>query len=459
MKNKTIKTKINRLLAVTFGMMVLVSSNVTTQAAPSDLGASKTGKSEVENTEIIEKPGYVEELTQKLVSVEPIENISVDGKNYDFVYDDFNRLIEEKSRDSHIVFWYDGQDISKISCPEYDLEFVYTNYYGQNRCEKLVYQKKFFYLKYDNIGNVSEIYDEQGRKVSEYHYINGNPLPQVINYNDCIIGEINPFRYQGWFWDNETCYYYLGEGIFYDPISETFIQNEYKITEYGKKWLEQNTGSKSMGYNEIRFIENTYNAAMSSSGYGASSYSEVTQSQWNNGYRWYDGVSDLEVVARCIWAECTYSSRTNDRIGITAAIMNRKISGNVSARSVVTSPSQFYTVNPPYASLWQNAQTRTAKSKTNVPWQQATMLACVAIYANNTSDIGYFYTIPAGITTQKNFRALDSVSRDYNNGNIKIAGVVRHDIAIAGYGTITTLNDYQYLDNLANQHYTIFFND
>lgn len=46
MKNKKLKIKFNRLLAVTFGMMVLLSSSVTSQAATSDqvtLSTSKPG--------------------------------------------------------------------------------------------------------------------------------------------------------------------------------------------------------------------------------------------------------------------------------------------------------------------------------------------------------------------------------------------------------------------------------
>ena len=86
-------------------------------------------------------------------------------------------------------------------------------------------------------------------------------------------------------------------------------------------------------------------------------------------------------------------------------------------------------------------------------------MACVIIYANETSDIGYFNSIPVGITTQRSFRGLDGVSINYNNGNIIIANGVRTNIAIAGYGTIVTQAQYNYLEGLRGEGYTVFFEE
>ncbi len=43
------------------------------------------------------------------------------------------------------------------------------------------------------------------------------------------------------------------------------------------------------------------------------------------------------------------------------------------------------------------------------------------------------------------------------SGNIIVAGKERNNVAIAGYGVIKTVSEYQYLVSLKDKHYTVFF--
>lgn len=406
--------------------------------------------------------------SSKVFSLQPITELEWNGELIEFKYNENNQLIEKCHNGKETYYYYEkNSNLSMIRNNEGEILFHYEDYCGEPRCTEMVYKGDVFRLIYDVNNNVIEIQDSAGNIVCNYRYEDGNPIPILIEHskNDKdnmlpSVGEVNPFRYQGWLLDTETNYYYLGEGIFYNPIDEMFIQNDYELTDYGKEWLNMATETRTLNYNQINNIINVYNAAISSAGYGATSYSQVTQSQWNAGQRWYDGISELEVIARCIWAESSYPNKSNDRTGIAATIMNRRMHHNASGINIVTQANQYYTINPPYISIDETKGARSAKAKTDEAWKQATLLACVIIYANETSDIGYFNSIPIGITTQRSFRGLNnSISLNYNNGNIIIAGEVRTNIAIAGYGTIVTQAQYNYLEGLRGQGYTVFFNE
>ena len=79
-----------------------------------------------------------------------------------------------------------------------------------------------YYLFIKNLqGDIIGIYDEEGNLVAEYTY-NAWGEHMVTNYTSDNIGNINPFRYRGYFYDGETGYYYLNTR-YYDPQLKRFI--------------------------------------------------------------------------------------------------------------------------------------------------------------------------------------------------------------------------------------------
>ena len=76
-----------------------------------------------------------------------------------------------------------------------------------------VYQKNVF-------GDIVAIYDNAGTKVAGYRY---NAFGEnFIYYQVGTIGEINPFRYRGYYYDTESGLYYL-QSRYYDPAMGRFI--------------------------------------------------------------------------------------------------------------------------------------------------------------------------------------------------------------------------------------------
>ena len=79
-----------------------------------------------------------------------------------------------------------------------------------------------YYLFTKNLqGDITGIYDEEGNLVAEYIY-NAWGEHTVTNHTSANIGNINPFRYRGYFYDNETGYYYLNTR-YYNPQIKRFI--------------------------------------------------------------------------------------------------------------------------------------------------------------------------------------------------------------------------------------------
>lgn len=87
---------------------------------------------------------------------------------------------------------------------------------------------------FDNIniynlqGDVTAIADESGDIVAKYQYDAWGKVLAVTNsYNmvqtsDTFIGNINPIRYRGYYYDRETGFYYLNSR-YYDPETGRFI--------------------------------------------------------------------------------------------------------------------------------------------------------------------------------------------------------------------------------------------
>ena len=79
-----------------------------------------------------------------------------------------------------------------------------------------------YYLFEKNLqGDITAIYDSSGEKVASYVYDAwGNHT--VTNHTNDNIGNINPFRYRGYYYDSETGLYYLNSR-YYDPQTRRFI--------------------------------------------------------------------------------------------------------------------------------------------------------------------------------------------------------------------------------------------
>ena len=135
---------------------------------------------------------------------------SVDGVKTNYYYDSSNNLFALTQGSDTLFFYYDNSgEVMSVSCNG-------TMYY---------------YIK-DLQDDITEIVDKDGKAVAEYAYDAwGNMLTE--NNGTLTVGKLNPFRYRGYVYDEETGLYYL-QSRYYDPFTGRFLNADvYTDTESG----------------------------------------------------------------------------------------------------------------------------------------------------------------------------------------------------------------------------------
>ena len=144
-------------------------------------------------------------------------------KNISFTYDVRNL----RRTKGNLTYYYDGnghilgeKGTKSINGVNQEIEIIYT--YNMDKITGFVYNGVgYFYLR--NIqGDILSIYKSEDLSlVASYQYDAwGNHT--VTNYGEENIGNINPIRYRGYYYDEETGLYYLNSR-YYDPRLRRFI--------------------------------------------------------------------------------------------------------------------------------------------------------------------------------------------------------------------------------------------
>ncbi len=128
-----------------------------------------------------------------------------------------------------IKYWYDGKGrrIKKGNITfTYDCEgnlIKQSNglefFYDSQGVAGFVYGSNSYYYKKDALGDIIAILDATGVTVTSYVY---NVWGEHSISGNMMMGELNPFRYRSYYYDTETCLYYL-QTRYYDPVTCRFL--------------------------------------------------------------------------------------------------------------------------------------------------------------------------------------------------------------------------------------------
>ncbi len=166
--------------------------------------------------------------------------------DYNLVWENVNNLVTLSGGETNLFFTYNDEGIrtsktvngikhtyilegTKIVSESYGNNLIIYIYDENNAPIGLAYRNSSYakntfdkYLFTKNLqGDILNIYTEAGVKVASYTYDAwGNHT--VTNYTSDNIGNINPFRYRGYYYDVETNFYYLNSR-YYDPQVKRFI--------------------------------------------------------------------------------------------------------------------------------------------------------------------------------------------------------------------------------------------
>ena len=128
----------------------------------------------------------------------------VGSKVTDYYYDSNNNLIAEKTDNATLFFYYDTE----------------------NSPVALSYNGKMFYYVKNLQGDIVKILDEDGNEKASYVY---NAWGDILSQSEDELSSINPLRYRGYVYDEDTTLYYL-QTRYYDPTTGRFINAD--DTEY-----------------------------------------------------------------------------------------------------------------------------------------------------------------------------------------------------------------------------------
>lgn len=129
------------------------------------------------------------------------------GGYYDYVYNDEGLRI--KKTDYRGVTWnyiYDGNKLIREKSINNTLDFLYDEYdnlYGFIKDNS----EKYLYIR-DQLQNIIGITDINGKIVVKYSYDAWGALKNIEDTSSSVIGKLNPFRFKGYYYDNESSMYY-----------------------------------------------------------------------------------------------------------------------------------------------------------------------------------------------------------------------------------------------------------
>ena len=108
------------------------------------------------------------------------------------------------------------------------------------------YDGNYYYYRTNIQGDIEGIYNSNGTLVVSYSYDAWGNILSTTGTLASTVGEINPFRYRGYYYDTETGWYYL-QSRYYDPTVSRFL-NADDVIIIPKCGLETLLGTNLFSY-------------------------------------------------------------------------------------------------------------------------------------------------------------------------------------------------------------------
>ena len=163
-----------------------------------------------------------------------LASATVDGKQVSYAYDMAGVRSSKQVGDTTYTYTtLSGKVMRQTWGDNNALEFVYDD---GNQPFAVIYKHgqttELYYYVLNARGDVSAILDSGGKIAASYDYDAwGNCT--VYDSSDAAIGDLNPLRYRGYYYDAETGFYYL-QSRYYDPAICRFINadGQLSITDF-----------------------------------------------------------------------------------------------------------------------------------------------------------------------------------------------------------------------------------
>ena len=129
----------------------------------------------------------------------------------------------KKDSNYKIYYYYDSND--NMIAMKKGGSIMYFQYDSEGNVVSMTFDDTRYYYVKNEQGDVEKIVDKSGNVVVTYKYDAwGNPcgMTDSTTGGGYGIGEMNPFRYRSYVYDDETGLYYL-RSRYYDPVTGRFL--------------------------------------------------------------------------------------------------------------------------------------------------------------------------------------------------------------------------------------------
>ena len=168
-----------------------------------------------------------------------LASATVDGKQVSYAYDMAGVRSSKQVGDTAYTYTTLSGKVMRQQWDGKTLEFVYDD---GSQPFAMIYkhgsETELYYYLVNAQGDVSAILDSGGKIAASYDYDAwGNCT--VYNSSSAAIGDLNPLRYRGYYYDAETGFYYL-QSRYYDPAICRFINADTFATTDANGFLSAN---------------------------------------------------------------------------------------------------------------------------------------------------------------------------------------------------------------------------
>ena len=142
--------------------------------------------------------------------------ITKEGKTVEYTYDGSGLRRTKTSDGVTKTYDYENGRLVRESGGEKPVRFLY----GEGGIIGIKLNKAKFLFRKNAFGDVTEIYNAEGELVAKYNYSAYGKCEIKDSQDD--VAKINPIRYRGYYYDEETGLYYL-KSRYYDPETGRFL--------------------------------------------------------------------------------------------------------------------------------------------------------------------------------------------------------------------------------------------
>ena len=172
-----------------------------------------------------------------------LAGISKDGLTASYAYNDSGIRLRKTVNGVATQYYLNGSMIVAEVTGDVQTDYYYDesgNVFGFKRGDS-----EYYYI-HNGQGDIIGILDSSGTQIVSYVYDSWGKLVSISGSQAETIGEANPFRYRGYYYDTETGLYYLNSR-YYDPEVGRFLNADGEIA---------NIGGEVSGYNLFSYCFN-----------------------------------------------------------------------------------------------------------------------------------------------------------------------------------------------------------